>query len=399
MLRWRAPWWMYALAAIFALTFLFNARQEAFGPANAGWIAAWPSLRAANIKPGSPMETAGLRPDDLLEEADGLRLTGMPDWFVARAHFERGRPIEVQVKRGDQHLRLQFVITAANSSAWQRAHAGSVVAFYLARFMLLFLAIFLAFSRPDQASARLAVIMLAMGAVAEGYPSSGWATALGHLPAPLALSIFLASACCLLSPMIWLLFCAEISRSRLLQTWRRTVVLIPLVFFGMELVASSIAMIYRPSALLRSWPLLLSYAPIRFIQDMGGVSPLLYLNAWPFHWPWLHAAVLELWLAIAVLCFMMGFLMLAARYRRADNPEERRQMAALGLAFAFFGLLVVHNFFTRNWQVWFGSPTPGFFSGASFVAEVVLFPIIPIVLSWCVLARPSAQSSAAKPRM
>jgi PDZ domain-containing protein len=143
----RASWWLYVAAAVFTLTFLFNARQEAFGPANAGWIAAWPSLRVANVKPGSPMEKAGLRPGDLLEAADGLPLTGMPDWFVARAHFERGRPVEVQVKRGEQRLRLQFVITAANSSAWQRAHAGSVVAFYLARFMLLFLAIFVRFQQ------------------------------------------------------------------------------------------------------------------------------------------------------------------------------------------------------------------------------------------------------------
>jgi uncharacterized membrane protein len=394
----RASWWLYVGAAIFILTFLFNARQEAFGPANAGWSAAWPSLRVANVKPGSPMEKAGLRPGDLLEEANGLPLTGMPDWFVARAHFERGRPVEVQVRRGEQHLRLQFVIATANSSAWQRAHAGSVVAFYLARFMLLFLAIFVAFSRPGQASARLAAIMFAMGAVAEGYPSSGWAAALGHLPAPLALSIFLASACCLLSPMIWLLFCAEISRSRLLQSWRRSLVLIALAFFGMELTASAIAMIYRPSALLRPWPLLLSSAPIRLIQDIGGVSPLLYLNVWP-SWPWLHAMLLELWLAISIACFMLGFLMLAAGYRRADNPQERRRMGALGFAFAFFGLLVVHNFFTRNWTLWFGTATPGFFSGASFVAEVVLFPIIPIVLSWCVLARPPEQTKAAVARM
>lgn len=390
----RAPWWMYALAAVFTLTFLFNARQEAFGPANAGWIAAWPSPRVAAIKHGSPMEKAGLQPGDLLETADGLTLTGMPDWFVARAHFERGRPIELQIKRGEQHLRLQFVITAANSSAWQRAHAGGVIAFYIARFMLLVLAIFIAFKRPRQASARLAATMLAMGAVAEGYPSSGWAAALGHLPAPLSLSIFLASACCLLSPMIWLLFCAEISRSRFLQAWRRTLVLIPLFLFGMELVASSIAMIYRPSALLRPWPLLLSSAPIRLMQDMGGVSPLLYLNAWP-SWPWLHAAALELWLVISVLCFMLGFLMLAVGYRRADNPQERRRMGALDLAFAFFGLLVVHNIFARNWQAWFGTPTPVFLSGASFVAETLLFPIVPIVLSWCVLARPPEQTKAA----
>jgi hypothetical protein len=91
--------------------------------------------------------------------------------------------------------------------------------------------------------------------------------------------------------------------------------------------------------------------------------------------------------------------LLAAGYRRAHNILERRRMGALCLAFAFFGLLVVHNLFTRNWTIWFGTPAPAVGSGMSFVAEAVLFPIIPLVLSWSVLANPPAQSSAAKSRM
>ena len=54
------------------------------------------------------------------------------------------------------------------------------------------------------------------------------------------------------------------------------------VLFGVPLVASSIAMIYAPSLLARPWPTVLSLAPVRLIQDMAGVTPLLFLSVWPF---------------------------------------------------------------------------------------------------------------------
>jgi len=152
MLKRRAPRWMYAVAAVYVLTFLFNARQEAWGPANPGWVPSWPALKVAAVQPGRPMATAGLRASDVLEAVDGLPLTGMPDWFLARAHFDRDHPVELQVRRGDQHLVLQFVITAPAWRTWNRAHFLAVVAFSFVRFTLLLLAIFVAFSRPEQLS-------------------------------------------------------------------------------------------------------------------------------------------------------------------------------------------------------------------------------------------------------
>src|SRR6516165_2438104 len=155
MLKRRVPWWMYAVAAAYVLTFLFNTRQEGWGPSNAGWEPSWPMFRIAAVLPGKPMEKAGLRAGDILEAVDGRPLTAMPDWFVARAHFEPDRPIELQVGRGDQLL---------------------------------------AFSAPQQLSARLAALMFFVGAVAEGYPSSGWAASLRHLPGLFAILICLGTA-------------------------------------------------------------------------------------------------------------------------------------------------------------------------------------------------------------
>jgi hypothetical protein len=166
-----------------------------------------------------------LRAGDILEAVDGRPLRAMPDWFVARAHFELDRPIELQVGRGDQHLALPLVITAPAWRTWTRAHFLGVDAFEFVRFILLVLAILLAFSAPQQLSARLAALMFFVGAVAEGYPSSGWAASLRHLPGLFAILICLGTASCLLASVIWLAFFAVLPRPRLTRRWRWALVL------------------------------------------------------------------------------------------------------------------------------------------------------------------------------
>jgi hypothetical protein len=281
---------------------------------------------------------------------------------------------------------LQFVIAAPAWRTWNRAHYLGVVAFYLVRFILLLLAILVGFSRPEQLSARLAALMFAIAAVAEGYPSSGWAAALRHLPAVLAIPICLATASCLLAAMAWLPFFASFPRARLSQRWRWVLVIGPLLIFGVPMLASAIAMIYAPSVLARPWPLVLSSASVRVIQDIAGVAPLLFLNVLPRYRPILQAMLLELWLAVTVLYFAAGFLMLMANYRRLDDRQERRRVGTLCLALVIFGVMIVHNFFTRNWTNWFGSAPPALFSGAASVGEDVLFLFVPLTLAYSVLA-------------
>jgi len=166
---------MYVVAVVFILTFLFNARQEFWGPASGGWIPEPSLFKVASVLPGGPMDKAGIHPGDVLEAVDGYPLNGAGNWFLARAHFERNRPIELQVRRGRQHLALKLIISAPAWRSWNGADYLPAVALYVARFVVLLLAILVGFSRPQQLSARLAALMFAIGAVAEGYPSSGWA--------------------------------------------------------------------------------------------------------------------------------------------------------------------------------------------------------------------------------
>jgi hypothetical protein len=196
---------MYLVATVYILTFFFNMLQEFWGPANAGWVRGPNFFEVTRVQPGSAMERAGAQPGDFLETVDGYPLNGTANWFLARALFERDRPIHLQVRRGEQQLALKLVIT---SPVWRNGQQFfPAVALQVVRFVLLVLAILLAFGRPQQLSARLAALMFAIGAVAEGYPSSGWGAGLRHLPAVFAIPIGLATASCLLARSLAAVFC------------------------------------------------------------------------------------------------------------------------------------------------------------------------------------------------
>jgi hypothetical protein len=375
---------MYLVAAVFILTFLFNMRQEFWGPENAGWVPGLTFFAVARVLPGSAMDRAGAQAGDFLETADGYPLNGRASWSLARANFERGRPIHLQVRRGEQHLALDVVIT---TPVWRNGpQCYPAIALQIARFVLLSLAILIAFGRPQQLSARLAALILAIGSVAEGYPSSGWAAGLRHLPAVFAIPIGLVTASCLLAPVVWLAFFASFPRPGLSQRLRWALVVVPVLLFGTPIVASVGAIIYAPSVLARPWPLVLAAAPVRWLQDVVGVTPLLFLNALPLYQPVTQARLLEAWLAITVVYFAAGFCMLVAGYRRLDDPHLRRRVGVLLLAVAGFAPIIVHNVLVRNWHSWFGTSTPALFSWAGFVGEVFVFLCIPLALASCVWA-------------
>ena len=81
MLKSGAPWWMYVAAVVFILTFLFNTRQEFWGPASGGWIPEPSLFKVASVLPGGPMDKAGIHSGDVLEAVDGYPLNGAGNWF------------------------------------------------------------------------------------------------------------------------------------------------------------------------------------------------------------------------------------------------------------------------------------------------------------------------------
>jgi len=390
----RTPLWMYVVAAVYIFTFFFNAQQEAFGPASTGWTASWPALTVAAVHPNGPMAKAGVQSGDVIETVDGRPIRGMPDWFVARAHFRRDHPIDLQLRRGERQVKLLVVITSPAWRTWTRTHLYADIAFYGVRFLLLLLAIYIGFRHPYNTNFRLAALLLAMGAVAEGYPSSGWAGALQRLPAIVAVPTCLAVASCLLSSVPWLWLFARFPGKRFSQLWLERLILPPVLILVVPILVSSYTLIYAPELLARNWPELLSAAPVRVIQDAFGVAPLLYLNPWPSQQPTLQLLLLELWAAVSFVYFATGALMLLSNSMGLERRDERRRFAMLTLAVFIFAGIALHNVLTRNWVHWFGSAPPPLFFPSTFVVEDALFLLLPMALANCLLSEERSDGSS-----
>jgi hypothetical protein len=160
------------------------------------------------------------------------------------------------------------------------------------------------------------------------------------------------------------------------------------------MVASSIAMIYIPSLVARPWPAVLSAAPVRLMQDTAGVTPLLFLSVSPFFRPIGHAWLLQLWLAMTVLYFAAGSLILLASYCRAKRMQERRRVGVLFAVAVLLGFIILQNIFVRNWTSWFASTPPKFFAPITFVAEAVVLLLALLTLVYCVMTECVANEQA-----
>jgi hypothetical protein len=262
LLRRARRWWLYLLAAVYALTLCFNASQEAFGPADSGlrYSGRLPDhrpLEVESVVPGSPLQRAGLLKGDVIESVGGRPVLGQTDWFLVRAHLRREAPTEMSVRRGDEYLRLWFTITTPN---WRTLDGGEI-AFQITRAFVLLLALVVAFARPDQLPTQLVSLLLAMVSVAEAFPPAGWAGSLRQLPWLVSLPIALASV-------------AE----------------------GSARPESAPNMLAMPSPFLDS-------AVIRRVQRIWGVMPSLFINPWPAYSPARQTWLVELWVGTSLMAF------------------------------------------------------------------------------------------------
>src|SRR5207244_9370409 len=120
-------------------------------------------------------------------------------------------------------------------------------------------------SRLRHRSALLIALMFGITSVAEGYPSSGWAALLQHLPLFIALLICLASSSWLLGSIVWLAFFAFYPRPSLMRRWQWILLLAPVIVFVPPMAMSAIAMIDAPAALILQ--------PVQLAHDLGGLAP------------------------------------------------------------------------------------------------------------------------------
>ncbi len=278
MSRPQAPWWMYVLAGVFLLTFGFNLWQTCLGPAGVGFGPVGASLQIDMLVPGGPLEHAGVRAGDIIEVANGLPVNTLFDWYVARMGFERDRPIELQLRRGNERLHVRLTIATPAWRTWERGTVVAVTAIRTAELILLLLAFLIAFSRPDQLSARLAALLFAVLAALSAIPPYGWGATVRHLPLIFSLPVTLAAGAGTFGPTLWLSFFAVFPRPTLTRRWQWALVFAPGVLCSLPLLAWWVAMVYVPArALGMSWRFLLLATVLMAAQDIAGIA-LLFRN-------------------------------------------------------------------------------------------------------------------------
>jgi tRNA A-37 threonylcarbamoyl transferase component Bud32 len=266
---------MYAVAAVFVLTYCFNLWVDAFAPRSAGFsTVVFGSLEIASVEPNGPMAQASVRRGDVIEAADGHTLTHIFDWGAARMQFELHRPVDLQVRRGSERLHVQMVIDSPAWRTWDRRAYVVLIAIRGSQLFCLALALLVAFSRPDHLTARLLALMFAVIAAFNPIPQYGWAAMARHLPAPLALPMTLASASGVLGPILWVVFFGVFPRPSVHRRWLWAVLLAPGVL-SIPVLAWAVEMVYAPTrAFGISWTLLASYFFLGLAQDCAGVALL-----------------------------------------------------------------------------------------------------------------------------
>jgi hypothetical protein len=157
------------------------------------------------------------------------------------------------------------------------------------------------------------------------------------------------------------------------------------VIFGVPIISSAIALIYYPEVLARPWPQVLATFPVGLIQNIAGVTPLLFFNALPSYRPGVQVALLDVWFGVTTLYLTTGFLILAVAWRRSENPHEQRRLGALCFAVLLFFVVVLQNVLERNWSNWFGTPLPILLSTPVSLGMDFLFLLVPLTLAHYVL--------------
>lgn len=383
--------WVYLPALVYVLALCLTSWVEAFGPADAGLLytvrysaTTWPSFEVEDVLAGSPLAQAGARSGDVIETAGGYAICGQTDWFVARSHFEVDKPIRLQIRRGVDELTLTFTITRRNWRTWTLG----VIAFRVARVIVLLVALIVAFSRPGHLGAGLVALLFAIVSVAEAFPPAGWAAALRHWPPLFAIPVAIASVSWLLIGVPWLMFCLTFPRPQFRSRWVWGLVLTPVAIFLPLLLLSAVAVIYAPRLLAMPTPFL-DVEATRRLQSVWGVIPTLFINPWPFYRPAPHAILLELWAVVSIAFSAGGTLATLATSGRVAEGAERRRARFLAFAQLAVWVMGIHNVFVRNWQYWFGSRPPTVFSVAGLALEAGAASLIAVALAYAVVKRRS----------
>jgi hypothetical protein len=225
--RGSAPWWMWIVAASFVFNFAIVVYLDFEGPI-LGFDAPFTRRGVVVARVYSALtETAGVRPGDHIMRADGRMIASYVDWNIVLLNLKVGEPTIFEIQRENE----TFNVTVRPEPRLFFRDRHSLLLRPLGRvgqFVMLGLAIFLAFARPKNGNALLAALFFA-GFSGYNPPQilSGAHALVRDLPAiPFAL-IWISVVAGGLAPPLLFTFCARFPRPLIEARWFWAVVWMP----------------------------------------------------------------------------------------------------------------------------------------------------------------------------
>ena len=350
LMRQRAPWWMFVLAASFIAYFALLIYCDFWGPQPLGVLAEFSSgykiVRA--VFPNSPAERAGLKPGDRVLGVDDRKIRNLFDWTRIRINLEVDRQYRLEIERAGVR---QYGLLSFQRTSWPDWVSTEGILLRLVRgaqFITLIFALIIAFSRPYDRIARVGAWFLATLATLSFLLPYGMAVTWRQLPLLLG----------------WLLWIPLVS----------TLAFAPLGFTFFAIF---------PQRLFRSrWVWLCVWTPILITLPL--VARYWYLIVY-------HPEIAQKlpdWMSapsifIVPVYVVAGCIALIINYRRLDNERERRRVRVLvfGSIVGWVGILALLSY-------WWGPVSrfalAFFFTPAKYLA-VVLFLALPLSFEYAVL--------------
>ncbi|MBZ5598807.1 MAG: protein kinase [Acidobacteriia bacterium] len=307
----RAPWWMYIVAASFLTFFglqMYTASPFFAGPGPLGilWDVSSPSLIVGTVEPGSVAERAGLHPGDRVVAINEVPIHRRVEWDVAGMNFEVGRPALLGIERDGQRVNIEvrFERLAGQEGP------GFIWLLAAGNFIMLILACVVAFRRPQDPLARLGGWFLATTAITIFPPVYGMAPLIRALPLPVQLMLWVTIVSTSFLPAMLFTFVAAFPQPLFRQRWIWGLVWGPIVLLAVPRWFESYASLYqRPQALAR------------------------------------YAMSVPAWFALFGLYLLGGLVVMVVNYRRLQDVSQRRRLRVLTLG-TIIGWIAIGLFLT-----------------------------------------------------
>ena len=183
-LRKRAPWWMYAVAAVFLICAAVRYCGWYVQPEDPGFQyvpladknGRITRIAIRTVMPGSAAARAGLEPGDVISiSSAGGFFPSVSEWGMGWYTLQTGRTYQFEIRRQEEIRSISLTLGRDWLSNWWKSPLGkgNLISALMSP-LLLIVASIVAFARPYDRSARWGALLMAGTAIIAAYNLNPW---------------------------------------------------------------------------------------------------------------------------------------------------------------------------------------------------------------------------------